>query len=296
MSDPFAEFEQVSEKKIEQGAEPEAVKQFFEQEQKKTVRPNNFSQLQNSFPPERQEQAEKDFLQRQRFYGRLRAKEDEIESIMERIYLIRHQSDLTDQVVLDVKNLLAELNRLQEELAALRENGLQKFCATLDLDEIGISKRPQTSSFRNPTKVDLQPASSKSQLRSFQSNLDVQVPSGAYGFMRTGSISTFSNQPPNQRWRSLFNMFKEWRFQKQVAEAQRMVLEGGMPPPAVDPAGVVLLNEEINKLRAAIYTLRQRKELSEADANLLQLLQAKLKTLNELLQKQTNPQSPPEVS
>lgn len=90
-------------------------------------------------------------------------------------------------------------------------------------------------------------------------------------------------------------MFKEWRFQKQVAEAQRMVMEGGMPPPNVDPAGVVLLNEEINKLRAAIYTLRQRKELSEADNNLMQLLQAKLKTLNELLQKQTSPQSPPSV-
>ena len=66
--DPFAEFEQVSEKKIVQGAEPEAVKQFFEQEQKKTVKPNNFSQLQNSFPPERQEKAEKDFLQRFNFF------------------------------------------------------------------------------------------------------------------------------------------------------------------------------------------------------------------------------------
>lgn len=49
--------------------------------------------------------------------------------------------------------MLAELNRLNEELALIREKGLQKFVNSLELDEIGISKRMKTSSFRTPSKV-----------------------------------------------------------------------------------------------------------------------------------------------
>ena len=35
----------------------------------------------------------------------------------------------------------------------MRERGLQQFVETLELDEIGISKRMKSSSFRTPSKV-----------------------------------------------------------------------------------------------------------------------------------------------
>jgi hypothetical protein len=49
------------------------------------------------------------------------------------------------------QGLLAELNRLEEELAILRERGTEKFCQTLELDSLGISKRVRPNSFRNPS-------------------------------------------------------------------------------------------------------------------------------------------------
>jgi hypothetical protein len=50
-----------------------------------------------------------------------------------------------------------------------------------------------------------------------------------------------------------------------------------VPPNSAHAAA--LLQEEKSKLRAAIYTLSQRKNLSEADENLLRVLQAKLKAI-----------------
>jgi hypothetical protein len=40
-----------------------------------------------------------------------------------------------------------------------------------------------------------------------------------------------------------------------------------------------LLQEEKSKLRAAIYAINQRKNLSESDENLVRVLQAKLKAI-----------------
>lgn len=40
---------------------------------------------------------------------------------------------------------MAELNRLNEELAQIRESSLQKLVQSLQLDDIGISRRTKTS-------------------------------------------------------------------------------------------------------------------------------------------------------
>ena len=104
---------------------------------------------------------------------------------------------------------------------------------------------------------------------------------GAYGFMKTSSTAAFEKQPPNEKWQSLYKMFKEWRFQKELAEAQRMASKGVSGPPTSE-AAVVLLNEEKTKLRQAIYSLNQRKQLSSADQTLLEVLQHKLRALNNI--------------
>merc|ERR1712213_34781 len=164
----------------------------------------------------------------------------------------------------------------------MRERGLQAFVETLELDEIGISKRMKSSSFRTPSKVvftthDQDDTAVASPAQSSYS-LNRVTSSGAYGFMRTPSTQTFDNQPPREKWKSLYKMYKEWQFQKEVAEAQRMASQGVAPPDS--EAAVVLLNEEKNKLRQAIHSLRSRKQLSEADQRLLVVLQEKLKAIN----------------
>jgi hypothetical protein len=76
-------------------------------------------------------------------------------------------------------------------------------------------------------------------------------------------------------------MYQEWQFQKQLAAAQQLASQGLAPEPNSE-AAVVLLNEEKTKLRQAIFALRNRKELSDSDQGLLDVLQQKLKAINEI--------------
>eukprot|EP01114_Cavostelium_apophysatum_P020914 TRINITY_DN714_c0_g1_i2.p1 TRINITY_DN714_c0_g1~~TRINITY_DN714_c0_g1_i2.p1 ORF type:complete len:156 (-),score=59.19 TRINITY_DN714_c0_g1_i2:85-552(-) len=87
--------------------------------------------------------------------------------------------------------------------------------------------------------------------------------------MRTKSTQNVTHLPPQQKWQSLFKMYKEWKYQTNVAEASRLVVGG-------DPASV---EEEIIKLRAAIYAMRQRKNLSKSDQRLFDQMNVKLKGL-----------------
>jgi len=278
--DPFAEFQQVEEKKVElEDNPPEAVSNYLEKERKLLERPSNFNHVSKCFAPEFRPTAEKHFMQRQKYYAKLRAKEDEIEAIMERLYIVRHDKSRPEKDALqDVKNLLAELTRLQEELTELRDRGLGKFTESLELDELGISKRPKAASFIDPSKSNV-----NLELKA-KSGMDlgrISSRSGAYGFMKTSStVQGFERQSPNEKWFSLFRMFKEWRYQKNMAEAQRLAMQAGDMGEPTTAAGYMLLQEEKNKLRAAILMLNQRKNRSPADDNLLEVLQAKLKALN----------------
>jgi len=276
--DPFAEFQQVEEKKLEGEVAPEAITNYIEEERSKLMRAESFEQLKECFPVELQEKAERDFRKRQAHYAHVRAKEEEIEGITERLYTVRFDASLSgEDCLLQTKNLLAELNRLNEELAQIREKGLQKFVQSLELDEIGISKRMKTSSFRTPSKVIFE--GEETPQKNF--SLSQYASTGTYGFMRTKSTGTFEKQPPKEKWQSLYKMYKEWRYQKELAEAQRMASQGLAPSPN-SAAAASLLNEEKAKVRQAIYTMQQRKNLSAGDERLLEVLRQKLKALNSI--------------
>lgn len=69
-------------------------------------------------------------------------------------------------------------------------------------------------------------------------------------------------------------MFQDLQLQKQVDEAKKSQSE--------QPTIMEALEDEKGKLRAAIYSLKQKKELTPTDENLLEVLQGKLKGLNTL--------------
>jgi hypothetical protein len=64
MSDPFGEFQQVEEKKLEATDAPNAVSNYFAKEREKLEKPESFNILAGSFRPEFRETAEKHFQQR----------------------------------------------------------------------------------------------------------------------------------------------------------------------------------------------------------------------------------------
>lgn len=63
MGDPFAEFAQVEEKKLE-GEAPKVVSSYLEEERKKLEKAASFSELKDCFPKEFQARAEEQFYKR----------------------------------------------------------------------------------------------------------------------------------------------------------------------------------------------------------------------------------------
>lgn len=97
--------------------------------------------------------------------------------------------------------------------------------------------------------------------------------------MKTQSTTTLEIQPPKEKWQSLYKMYKEWKYQKDLADAHRMAAGGLSHAPNSAEA---YLNEEKTKIRKTIYAMTQRKNLSIVDKRLMQLLQQKLKALNNI--------------
>ena len=202
--------------------------------------------------PKSLENLEEEYKTRQRAYAKLRLKEQEIEATMERIYFVRYTGE-GERVITEVKNLLGELNRLQEELATIRMNNLQKFCASLALLDVDISDHDTTNHLN--VRASITPTVSPR------------------GSVQGPSQDDFASKTPGQKWRSLFRMLQDLQVQKQVEEAKKSTQSMSVNQS---------LEDEKGKLRAAIYSLKQKKELSPTDENLLEVLQGKLKGLNNL--------------
>lgn len=102
---------------------------------------------------------------------------------------------------------------------------------------------------------------------------------GTYGFMKTKSTSNLDVQQPSDKWKSLYKMYKEWKYQKDLAHAHRLAARGLCFAPNSAEAYV---SEEKTQLRKTLYAMRQQKNLSVVDKRLMDVLQQKLKVLNNI--------------
>eukprot|EP01090_Pellita_catalonica_P022060 TRINITY_DN8436_c0_g1_i1.p1 TRINITY_DN8436_c0_g1~~TRINITY_DN8436_c0_g1_i1.p1 ORF type:complete len:246 (-),score=56.33 TRINITY_DN8436_c0_g1_i1:111-848(-) len=195
-------------------------------------------------------------------------KEKEIQGLQERLFLLRFDThNEKDQIILDVKNLSNELKRLNMHLVRLRRKAFLDFESTLDLESLDIDAKFITSNKPYLESLARKRAQPKSELNIKKLDPDEPVD---INLMRTSSTGSLEGQEPSQKWHSLFKMFKEWKHQTTAAEATQIVN---------DPT---LRAEEKAKLRAAIVSLKRKKELSAADTRLLRSMQARLKAINTL--------------
>lgn len=87
--------------------------------------------------------------------------------------------------------------------------------------------------------------------------------------MRTESTSTLEGQTPQNKWKSLFKMFQEWKRETNIAQGQYML----------GTRADTSLEEEITKVRAAIVSLQHKKTLPTSEQELLSSLQHRLQQL-----------------
>lgn len=273
MTDPFAEFNQVGEEQTVQS--PDVLVEIEDGSGGPLSRDRSTSRdfmtfSAGAFPEAHQALAEEQFQKRRKYHDRVKDKLAEIDETIERLYVVRYEaaSDKQDQLR-NTKNLLTKLNILNEEYATLRQKQMQMLQDQLNLDDIGLGKRIRTSSFRKKSGVDF---TDPDKIAESDALLPDQ-PSG--GFMRTRSTNTLKDKDAEGKWSALFRMFREYRFQSDVASAQHI-----STTKYDDEKKMV--QEEIIKLRTAIAQLNSRADMSPGDKNLLKILQAKLKAMTEL--------------
>lgn len=138
--------------------------------------------------------------------------------------------------------------------------------------------------------------------------------------MRTRSTKTLDDKSPQEKWQAMFRtcthhrrwpllrfalmflrsvrlgMFQEWRRHTTLAEAQRLYVLPASPCQAscrcdfnaismqslcrAEKDAKALKREQVAKLRAAVYTLQQKKHLTQSDQQLLQQLSQRLRMLH----------------
>jgi len=231
--------------------------------------------------PRTQEQIQKDANDRVKYEKRNKEKLDELHSIKDRLYQLRHDISRPEtDIVRDVKNLANEYNRLEDDINRLRRKEQSNFEKSLELDSLGISgiitKAKLQSSIDREASSSSIPVTEEviiTALPSAYSPIEEHEPMTMIPenekLMRTGSTQSMKNLSAEQKWKGLFKMFKEWNYQTKVGAASRIVTTGNNGS----------VQDEIIKLRAALYQLRQRKNLTESDKLLMEQMAVKLKGL-----------------
>eukprot|EP01096_Ripella_sp_DP13-Kostka_P003031 TRINITY_DN14346_c0_g1_i1.p1 TRINITY_DN14346_c0_g1~~TRINITY_DN14346_c0_g1_i1.p1 ORF type:complete len:289 (-),score=104.36 TRINITY_DN14346_c0_g1_i1:23-808(-) len=259
MADPFEEYEQVVESRIQNLPQEiqESVSTYFPPSiQIQHAEPTFQAEIPREFASN--PTFAKDYERRRKFDAHVNEKIREIHGTMERLYFVRHDPNKPkNDAIAETKALLGELNRQNEELVQLRDKQMSTFSDSLKLDDVGITRRLSTKSFRKPSSIDISSSSS--------------APSEASVTRTKSTQGGLEGKTGSDKWFSLFKIFREQRAQGSIAEAQAI---------AERSPSEVLLEEEITKLRSAVYNLQQIKQRNAHEEQLLKIFQAKLKALH----------------
>lgn len=193
----------------------------------------------------------------------------DIHAIKERLYTLRYDTTQPhEDTVRDVENLIHELKRLESGLVFLREEAWRNFEQSLNLPALGL---PEGSLIKAIKGEQPPGAASAGSTQATAEGAGVRLDdSSELKMMRTRSTKTLEDKSPQEKWQAMFRMFQEWRRHTTLAEAQRLS----------EKDAKALKREQVAKLRAAVYTLQQKKELTQSDQLLLQQLSQRLRMLH----------------
>jgi len=187
-------------------------------------------------------------------------------AIKERLYTLRYDTTQPPEDTLrDVENLINELRRLEIGLKHLREEAWRTFEQSLDLSALGL---PADALRQALNGEPLGGSTTPTQATAEGAGVRLED-SSELRMMRTRSTKTLEDKSPQEKWRAMFRMFQEWNRHTTLAEAQRLA----------EKDDKTLKREQVAKLRAAVYTLQQKKQLTHSDQRLLQQLSQRLRSL-----------------
>lgn len=201
----------------------------------------------------------------------------QIHGLQERLYHIRWDSSIAlEDKQRDVSNLFRELWRVEKALAQVRSDAASAFEKSLALEGLGLKQAPSLGQAASGGGA--QVASDEVSKTYLEQQVTGVVKAREeietadldnLKMMRVKSSEQVKDKSPAEKWQHLYHMYGEWKDQTEAAKGQHVATRKAM--------GSTLSEDEIIKLRGAIYALKQRTNMSQADKALLADLQARLK-------------------
>jgi hypothetical protein len=199
-------------------------------------------------------------------------KTHEIQAIIARISKVRFDETREPQdVSRTIKNLVAEMKRLESDLSSLKKRQLSELESTLKLTDIGLPEH-LLSEPRSPMLAGSSShVTSSTDRKHSLDDVDTLTEEEQQNLklMRTDSTGTLEGQPAKNKWQSLFKMFQEWKRETSIAQGQY----------ALRSDSATVIDQEITKVRAAIVSLQHKKTLPPSEQELLSNLQHRLQQL-----------------
>eukprot|EP00009_Paramoeba_aestuarina_P004318 CAMPEP_0201511944 /NCGR_PEP_ID=MMETSP0161_2-20130828/4305_1 /ASSEMBLY_ACC=CAM_ASM_000251 /TAXON_ID=180227 /ORGANISM="Neoparamoeba aestuarina, Strain SoJaBio B1-5/56/2" /LENGTH=282 /DNA_ID=CAMNT_0047907619 /DNA_START=158 /DNA_END=1006 /DNA_ORIENTATION=- len=279
MADPFSDIDGIVEAK-----ESEVPIKESALLQKKTATEGDESiPYIERFPRRCQEKANNDLKSRLEMEQAFQATMVELHNVREQLYLVRFD-DLreTEELRKDVQNYLAEIERLDAKISQLKEKMMESYIKSLNLETISVAP-PQLKTTQNQAPH-MGPGDhhvSNDKFGRAMSRHDLEVTGSApFQSLSPGLLISSITEESLLRKYS-FGLLGVKTPATQATSPQSAFLQ---PDGTVDELSLADLErrkklspDEIASIRATLYSLRQKKELTGAEANLVEVLTAKLR-------------------
>jgi len=195
-----------------------------------------------------QKKEKADRAERMEVEANLARQSKNLAAMQERMYSIRYADDIEpDDKVLQLRNFAANILYAERQLQQAFRESVEIFEDQLDLNELHLDGLMDGVRAAEIADTSITRTGS---------------------FMRTPSTQTVQGQEPKKKWQSLLKMHKEGKEQKAIAHGQFV---------ASRDVNLHEIDEEILKLRAALRTLSQRKNLKPSDERAMETMQEQLR-------------------
>jgi len=249
------------------------------------------------FPKELQEKAAHDLENRIALEKAIHATMTELHNVREQLYMVRFDGSRDEEEVRkDAQNYICEIDRLESKVSKLRERLLEQYLFSLNLEKLKLPTAQFNAQLRLTRSMIPQMKSNPQMDRLLSDSfLPPNRPSVAGKFGRLKSREELERSVHHdeghvmEREPLLKLSFASIRSKTPSANPKSpsstvfgRLFEGKTDEMADPDARRKLIHDEMVNLRAALYQLKQQKELTPADEEMVEIFTAKLRALNDL--------------
>mmetsp|Transcript_28568 Transcript_28568/g.44234 ORF Transcript_28568/g.44234 Transcript_28568/m.44234 type:complete len:277 (-) Transcript_28568:162-992(-) len=272
MADPFDDIDGIVQAKETEVSVGESA--LFKKDTAQAPKPDEGEAYLEQFPKRIRNKANSDLELRLEMEKAIHAAMVELHDIRERMYVVRFDDvRSTEEIKRDLQNYMSEVERLESKVNKLREKMLESFVKSLNLEQVGVSGTMITTTLHHKNSG-MPKQGGGDQTRLFSEGS--LAPRFGVGQNRTRSPA-----PPGAGEQEE-DLLRKYSFG--LLGVKSPATQTRSPSPNVTDlynmgsGGRKMSQGEITDARAMLYNLKQKKELTPQEEDLVEILTTKLRS------------------